>query len=176
MKQKVEKIFDRLEAQRSDIIQTVNNLSEEQRKHRPGSNKWNVLQIVRHLVTAEKQSLIYIQRKIGRADDVEKTGFSSAFRHLLLKVALTLPLKFKAPKIAEVDEDYPDFDVMKTEWDSIREEMKSLIENSSDKTLAKALYRHPRAGMLNIKQALEFIEIHIAHHQKQIDRTIAASG
>ncbi|MGF1670459.1 MAG: hypothetical protein ACFCU6_08425 [Balneolaceae bacterium] len=34
----------------------------------------------------------------------------------------------------------------------------------------KTVYKHPRAGFLNIKQALEFMESHIAHHQKQIDR------
>ncbi len=170
MNQKTQKVLDRLEKQRGEIINMYNELSDNQLRFNPGPEMWNLLQVMRHLITAEKQSLIYIQRKLGRKDEVPKAGFDSTIRHIILKIALFLPIKFKAPKIAEVSEEYPDFESMKMEWDSIRNEIKSLIKNSDDNTLAKALYRHPRAGMLNIKQALEFIGTHTAHHQKQIER------
>lgn len=170
MKEKTLNKFNRLENQREKLINSYNSLSEKQLRFKPGSDEWNLLQVMRHLVTSEKQSLIYIQRKVARHEDVPKAGFDSTFRHVLLKIALLLPIKFKAPKIAEVKENYPDFESMKSEWDSVRDEMKYLIENSDDNILAKALYRHPRAGMLNIKQAIEFMETHISHHLKQIQR------
>lgn len=176
MKQKTLNVFNRLEHQRSDVIRTISNLSEEERRYRPGAGEWNLLQVMRHLITAEQQSLIYIQRNIGRAEDVPRSGLGSAFRHLLLKIALTLPLKFKAPKIAEVSEENPDFETMKAEWDAVRNDLQELIHECSDDTLAKALYRHPRAGYLNIKQALEFMETHITHHQKQIKRIMSDSS
>lgn len=170
MKEKTLSVFTRLENQRRDIIKLYDTLSAKQLQFNPGLNEWNLLQVMRHLITAEKQSLIYIKRKIARHEDAPKTGLDSLLRHTLLKIALLLPIKFKAPKIAEVKEDYPDFEEMKSEWESIRNEMKNLIKESDDDILAKALYRHPRAGMLNIKQAIEFIKTHTAHHQKQISR------
>ncbi len=170
MKKKSLKVFNRLENQRGEIINMYNELAEDQLRFSPGPQEWSLLQVMRHLVTSEKQSMIYIQRKMGNQEEVPITGIDSTIRHLILKVALILPLKFKAPKIAQVSEEHPDFDSMKMEWDSIRDEMRSLIKNSDDKTLGKALYKHPRAGLLNIKQALKFIETHTAHHQKQMER------
>ncbi|MEX0662836.1 MAG: DinB family protein [Balneolaceae bacterium] len=170
MKEKTITVFTRLQNQREKIINTYNSLSENQLQFNPGPNDWNLLQVMQHLIIAEKQSLLYIQRKIARHEDVPKAGFGSVFRHTLLKIALMLPIKFKAPKIAEVKEEYPNFEEMKSEWDSIRNEMEHLIKNNDGTILAKALYKQPRAGLLNIKQALEFFEIHIAHHLKQIKR------
>lgn len=170
MKEKTINTFVRLENQRKKILNTYDRLSEKQLQFNPGTGKWNLLQVMRHLITAEKQSFIYIKRKVARHDDVPKAGFDSTLRHALLKIALLLPIKFKAPKIAEVHEDYPNFGEMKSEWDSLRSEMESLVKESNDTVLAKALYRHPRAGMLNIKQTFEFFEIHITHHQKQMKR------
>lgn len=170
MKEKTLNTFTHLETQREKLVNSYNNLSEKQLQFKPESDHWNLLQVMRHLITSEKQSLIYIQRKITRHEEAPKAGVDSYLRHIILKLALVLPIKFKAPKIAEVKEDFPNFEEMKLEWDSIRSDLKDLIESSNDAILAKAIYRHPRAGMLNIKQAVEFLETHINHHQKQIQR------
>jgi len=164
MKKKCRKIFNRLETQRKEIISQYRSLTAEQLRYNPGPGEWNFLQVLRHVVTAEKQSLILIQRSLNRKESIAKTGIGSAVRHLLLKLALTLPIKYKAPKIAEVSEEYPDLEEMIDEWEQIRE----IIEKYSEEMLGKEIYRHPRAGYLNMKQALEFMEIHISHHQKQM--------
>jgi uncharacterized damage-inducible protein DinB len=176
LKQKTLSVFTRIERQRSEIISLYDGLSPKQLRYNPEPGKWNLLQVMRHLVTAERQSLIYIQRKLDRHETVDATGMDAAFRHLILRIALWLPIKFKAPKIADVSEDYPDYDTMKQEWNEVRSEFQEIIENSDDAVLTKALYRHPRAGLLNIKQALEFIEFHISHHQKQMNRIMNHSA
>lgn len=170
MKRKTEKAFNRLEKQRMNLLSHYRSLSDEQLCFNPGSDSWNLLQVMRHLVTAEKQSLIYIQRKISHPGIAPKAGAGSRFRSLLLKLALLLPIKFKAPKIADVEEAYPDFNEMVLEWDEVRNEYQQIISNNNAEILSKALYRHPRAGMLNIKQAIEFMEDHVAHHNKQVER------
>ena len=172
MKRKTEKAFNRLEKQRMNLLSHYRSLSDEQLRFNPGPESWNLLQVMRHLVTAEKQSLIYIQRKISHPENTPKAGAGSRFRSLLLKLALLLPIKFKAPKIAEVEEVYPDLNEMVLEWDDVRNEYQEMILKNDAETLSKALYTHPRAGKLNIKQAIEFMEDHVAHHQKQIERII----
>lgn len=170
MKRKTEKAFKRLEKQRLNLLSIYRSLSDEQLRFNPGPESWNLLQVMRHLVTAEKLSLIYIQRKISRPEKTPKAGVGSRFRSLLLKLALFLPIKFKAPKIAEVEEAYPDFNEMVLEWDEVRNEYQEIISINDAEILSKALYRHPRAGLLNIKQAIEFMEDHVAHHKKQVER------
>lgn len=170
MKQKLHQTFSRLETQRKEVINQYRSLTTEQLRFRPGPGEWNLLQVLRHVVTAEKQSFILIQRKLNQEKSIKKTGIGSAVRHLLLKLALALPLKFKAPKIAEVSEEYPDLEEALEEWKRLREEIREIIEENSEETLSKEIYRHPRAGYLNMKQALEFMETHISHHQKQMGR------
>lgn len=87
-----------------------------------------------------------------------------------MKLAMNLPLKFKAPKIAEVHEERPDFEKMKEEWSSIRSEFSELISDTDAEILNAAVYKHPRAGLLSMNQALGFMINHIDHHKKQIKR------
>jgi uncharacterized damage-inducible protein DinB len=170
LKQKTLSVFTRIEEQKSDIISLYERLSPEQLRFNPESGKWNLLQVLKHVVTAEKQSMILIRRKLSKHQNIPKTGLGSFFRHLILRIALILPLKFKAPKIAEVNEEYPDYESIVSEWVAVRSDMNELINSVDSKILSKALYIHPRAGALNIKQALEFIETHTSHHRKQMDR------
>ncbi len=176
MKSKTEKAFNRLEKQRLKLFSVYRSLSDEQLRFNPDENSWNLLQVMRHLVTAEKQSLIYIQRKINKPDNTRKAGGRSMVRSFILKIALLLPIKFKAPKIAEVNEEYPDLKQMILEWDEIRNEYQEIVLNNDSEILSKELYRHPRAGLLNFKQAIEFMQDHVAHHQKQIDRIMGHSA
>lgn len=170
MKEKALSKFRQLEGQRKEVMELYKTSSPAQLRFNPAPGQWNMLQVMKHIILAEKQSVMYIKRKIAKPENNLQAGIGSKFRHAILRIALFLPLKFKAPKIAEVSEKYPDFEEMKTEWDAIRDDLKSIIENSDHETLRRAIYRHPRAGMLNIKQALEFFEAHIKHHQKQVGR------
>lgn len=170
MKEKIRSVFSRLEKQRGSVLARYDGLSQQELENRPGPDQWNMLQVLRHLVTAEQQSLKLIERKMRQGETIEKTGPGSAIRHRLLKIALYLPIKFKAPKVAEVKEEAPDLNLMKNEWDSTRKQLEKLIDQSDEEMLSKAIYKHPRAGYLNFKQALEFFESHISHHQKQMDR------
>jgi len=170
MKEKTRLLFDRLEAQRGRIIKRYSRLPPEQLQYKPAPDEWNLLQVMRHLITAEQQSVRIIQRNLQRHEKFIRTGWGAAMRHAILKIALRLPLKFKAPKIAEVKEESPDFEQMKQDWETVRKELLNILTESDSSTLSKALYKHPRAGNLNIRQALEFMADHISHHQKQIER------
>jgi uncharacterized damage-inducible protein DinB len=170
MKQKTSRGFQKLETQKKEVISLYDSLSAEQRAFNPASDAWNLLQVLRHIVTSERLSLAYIQRKISSQSNIQKAGIGARVRSTLLKIALYLPIKFKAPKVAQVDETHPDYESMKSEWDQVRYGFQELIDSIDPETLAKAIYRHPRAGMLNMHQAVEFMETHISHHIKQMER------
>lgn len=170
MKQKTTRTFLKLETQREELTVLYDSLTDEQRAFNPVRESWNLLQVMRHIVTSERLTLAYIQRKISSNPNIPKVGFNSRFRYLILRIVLYIPLKFKAPKFAQVDEEYPDYEKMKTEWDKVREGFRELIETTDSEILEKAIFRHPRAGMFNMNQTIEFMETHISHHRKQIER------
>ncbi|MFO7799093.1 DinB family protein [Rhodohalobacter sp.] len=170
MKDRTISAYNELEKQREDFLNLYRQQNREQLRFKSETESWNMLQVMRHLVTAESLSLVYIKRKLRDAENIPKVGVKAKLRAFLLKMALALPIKFKAPKIAEVKEDYPDFDSTIEEWNSVREELKELLLNADEEIFSKTIYKHPRAGYLTLKQTVNFMEDHIGHHQKQVDR------
>jgi len=55
-------------------------------------------------------------------------------------------------------------------WDRSRKEFRDYLGDFDSDKLQYFIFKHPIAGKLNILQALEFINYHMIHHQKQIER------
>ncbi|WP_069130293.1 DinB family protein [Rhodohalobacter halophilus] len=170
MKKQTLHLFSRLEKQREDLLKFLKTHSEDQLHFKPDPNSWNMLQVIRHLVTAESLSFRYIKRKMSDSAAIPEVTLGAKVRSLLLKFALKLPVKFKAPKVAEVNEEYPDFEMMIDEWNSVRYELKGLMIQADEEIFNKTIYKHPRAGYLTLHQTIHFMKDHIDHHIKQIER------
>lgn len=166
------KIFAKLEKQRTEIFSVLDTLNDKQRHFSVAPEKWNPLQVVLHLIIAEKLSFIYMKRKVYSEDELRKAGFKSWLRLLTLKIAFSLPFKYTAPKRTDATGKNPEYESLKSDWEKVRSQLKSLIENLDEATLKSEILKHPRVGMINMKQTLDFMETHIAHHQKQIKRII----
>ena len=162
--------------QRERFITAITALSAEQQQFRPTPESWNALQIMKHLIIAEKQSMLLIRRSVSDKKNIRPAGIGSAVRSSILTLALWSPFRFKAPKIAQVKEDAPDLKRMMNEWESLRSEIETFIEAHSEQTLSGEIYRHPRAGVMNMIQTLGFMQMHILHHQKQLERNLTHPG
>jgi hypothetical protein len=164
--------FDRIEYDRANLISQLDDLSQEQLHFRRSPEKWTILQILDHLITSEKLSVKYIKRITSTPENLERSGFQSKFRIFALKLALILPFKYKAPKISDATGKDPEYEKLKLEWEQIRKDLRKQI-NSLDKSILKGeILKHPIVGMLNMKQTLQFFDIHFNHHKKQIENII----
>ena len=163
-------IFDTIEEKRKEIFQSLDSLSDKQLRFKPGPDDWNLLQVLHHIYTSEKLSYLYIKRKITGTERPGKTGWGSSLRLFALKAAFLLPVKYKAPSIVDASDEDPDYDSMKTNWKDIRSGLRELIEESETEILEREIYKHPAAGLMNMKQALLFMKTHMSHHEKQMER------
>ncbi len=150
-------------------MQLLHGISSEDLNKRPG-NKWCVAEILSHLITAEKMSLRYIQKKILGIEQIADTGVWEEVKINLLKISQRLPgLKFKAPQsVIDNTPVYRDLTTLHHEWSNLREELHSLLEKIPDHYRKRKIYRHVYAGYLNIGHALVFLREHISHHTPQI--------
>ncbi len=167
-KQKCLDIFEKMEDQLAEIFADLDSLNDEQRHYSIDPKKWNSLQVALHLMTSEKLSLIYMKRKANSNEQLETSGFLSRLRMLVLKIAFSLPFKYTAPRITDSTGKDPEYDKLKSDWRTVRSELKSLIKDLDEETLRSEILKHPRVGMINMKQALDFMLTHIIHHKKQI--------
>jgi hypothetical protein len=170
MKKDCIKLLNSMEEQRIYLFRELDHYNSDQLSYSPGEGEWNTLQVLDHLYEAERLSTIYIKRSLSKRDLPEVAGFGSAVRLFLLKSAFSLPISYKAPSIVDPEGKELSYSELKMNWAAVRSELMSLIEDHEEDVLKREIYRHQVAGLMNMKQALEFMEKHTAHHRKQILR------
>lgn len=133
--------------------------------------RWSINQIIAHLIAGEKLSVAYLQKKILAINEVDNTGIYEEIKMIGLIISQRLPLKFRAPRVVvENTTQTTDLSLLVKEWDSVREELRQLLEKVNDDQINRRIYKHVRAGKLNIQHALIFFREHIIHHYPQLKR------
>ena len=142
---------------------------EKLNHNQPG--RWSINQIIAHLIAGEKLSVAYLQKKILAINEVDNTGIFEEIKMIGLIISQRLPLKFRAPRVVvENTTQTSDLSLLVKEWDSVREELRQLLEKVKDDQINRRIYKHVRAGKLNIQHALIFFREHIIHHYPQLKR------
>ena len=170
MNKKLQKEFDALEKSRIDLFNKLDKLNASKMNKQPDANSWSVVQVMDHLIQAETNSVVYINKKLSFNPQLKKANFNTVFRMFLLKAALTLPMKWKAPKsMAVANNDRTDAEA-KAAWAAVRKNLSDLLEKFPEGHLDAELFKHPVAGKFTIVQAVSFMHTHLGHHLSQIDR------
>lgn len=169
-----QELFNEIESQREKTLDSVRHLTEGQLNKPFAPGKWSISQILSHVITAERMSLLYIQKKVQGVKEASDTGLWEEIKINLLKISQRLPgLKFKAPqRVVDNTTVYSNLTSITKEWENVRSEFKSLLEKIPNQYTNRRLYRHPRAGYLNVKHALIFFREHIIHHTPQINKLL----
>lgn len=170
---KLESAFKKMERQRKKLIKELDKLSEEQLTFKPNENSWNVLEVCLHLIVAEENSLKYMSKKVKGLEKLNEAGLWSKFRLAFLNSLISTKIKFKAPKVVELQQgsaDGMDYPTIVKRWDDVRSEMYRFTDKLDHKASEKVLFKHPFAGRFNVYQLFSFIEKHVQHHVFQIER------
>jgi hypothetical protein len=167
MTQKLQQSWNKLEEQRKSLLGKLKTESRVALNKRAAIDRWSAIQVLLHEIAIEENTKSYFAKKIPEASTAQKAGFRNTYFYFLLKVALALPKKYKAPTHTIPSSEELSLEEVEQKWIKERAELLGLIENLSDETLQKQLFKHP-AGKLSIYQAIDFMYLHHAHHEKQI--------
>jgi hypothetical protein len=172
MNTEIQNAFQQSEKIRIELGNKMSKFSDAQLNQKPLAGGWSAMQTAYHLITAETFSLGYLQKKIQAKDKVKSAGIMHSLRSALLRLFLSLPIKFKAPKIVEQVPDFKAFTEMKEDWDKTRKGMSDLLETLTDEDVKRELFKHPLAGRMNILQMMDFFNDHLTRHIKQIEKCL----
>jgi len=158
------------------FLASLNGWSDEQlRKQAEGS--WSANQVLEHILIAETGTLGYMKKKSSSGWDVlEKTGEEHIQKSKAVNTRLASPDRYQAPSVLPEPTNNYSFEQMNTQWKMLREDMIKFISSVDDVHYDKLVFRQPIAGMLNLLQAMEFMNYHIRHHLPQIQRIKEAQG
>lgn len=173
MNSTLRKKFENLEVVTAHLIKEVSGLSSATYHFNPSNGKWSVSQILTHLLVAERLSLSYMKKKALSIDSLDDTGLSESLKFLVLVISQHVPLKYKAPAILRDSTSKPlSFGELVRQWQELRNEMKTFLETIEDHQVRKKIYKHPRVGMLNVCQGIQFLADHLHHHYPQVKSII----
>ena len=141
----------------------------------PADKGWSAIQTMHHLILVEEQSMAYLRKKLSFNPVLGTAGWLAGLKMMLLKISMISPFKFKAPK-ATAGEYIPvrdSLEAVKSRWQKIRQEWEDFFADLPDEWINKAVYRHPRVGLINWIQTIDFLSSHFDRHRRQITRAIS---
>lgn len=166
--QLIEKYSD-IDAVKSKFLKKVADLSNEQLNKIPADGGWSAGQTLFHCAFAESGTIIVINKNLAENSVQTKSDLGSVFRNIALVIFLKLPLKFKAPKqVSKVPESIT-LDEVKKYFDKNTADFKKILNDLPVELEDKFIFKHPRSGLFNIDQTLNFVREHYLHHERQLD-------
>lgn len=173
MNDRLQKHFDQIETDRKKLLRSLASLTEEQRNV-SHNGKWSINQIIAHLLTAERLSLVYMKKKSMGIEQLANAGFLEEIKMLLLKFSQRIPVfRFKAPKsLVSSTPTKLHFDELVMKWEDARVDLKKFLESIPQQHVRKKIYKHHIAGRLDAAQAVCFLREHFHHHMPQVSRIL----
>ena len=166
--------LEELERLRKDWTGRLETLDSEAFNRQPSAGAWSAAQVTAHVINAERRSLAYLRKKLQQPEAVPRSGLVSATKSVLLGLVMRSRFKVSAPPGAGEVPDHAEFDQLAGDWQEVRDDWRSFIEEFPAELAGRAVYKHPVAGRLNLEQALGFLVQHLRRHAGQVDRVLSA--
>ncbi len=168
---KIEHKKDALHKALKHLLKYTDTLEPSVLRAKKGA-EWSAAQVLYHLWLSEKNTVKALKKRLDNLDArKEKAGLSATLRAYALHRALkNKRLKFKAPSIVADIPEKPDYTVLKSDYRTTRDELYKVLALFDRETAGIAVFKHPRAGKINIFQTLDFLQDHLDRHTGQIMR------
>ena len=172
MKEKLLTEFERMEAERNALVASLSRYDAEILTQKPSPEAWNVAEVIMHLVVAENAALTYMRKKLEYGG-LQKASATAGLKQRLLNFLIRLPIKYKAPAVANIKQgEEVGYREATERWAEIRNQLRSEYEAMNEQTVAQELFKHPAAGKMSALQGVRFMRQHMNRHIQQIHSAI----
>lgn len=168
--------LQRLAAGLDTLLRQLEAYDDEQLNRSPGPGRWSAMQVLQHLMLAEKLSQQYLRKKQSvPTEQLPDASIGTHLRRLLVGFFLYLPLKRKAPAMVaeEALPAYAPLAATAAAWRQQRAELAQLLAELDAGVHQKAFYRHPVAGLMTTAGMLDFFHWHLERHLRQLRECLA---
>lgn len=165
--------LERLQAERRTLLDALEGVDEGVLGRPRDDGGWSILQILGHLALAEQHTLSYIRKKVQDPSALPRAGPLSFWRMAVVVVALRSPYRAKAPERTAHPEAETTLAAVRERWDGVRRDWQELLDALPPSLVDRAVFRHPRVGMVSLAHTLAFLQAHQSHHRRQIQRRLS---
>ena len=170
MDARFEKMFQAFDERRCALLNQVEALSAERLVARPIPGKWSILEIVEHLVLAEREVL----QNLAEPSELvaRRRGLKAHLAYPMVMVALKCGIPVKAPSPRMLPKCNTSLADLRRQWDESQRWFRSYVNALDREGFGRAVFAHPVAGPMNVGQTLHMGQLHVATHSRQIRRLI----
>lgn len=166
--------FKRMDQKKQDLMNIIRSLPVENYLQNPDPKSWSIGQIANHLYLSERLSLAYLTKKLSYPDTIPPFSIKSWWSLYTVNFILWSPFKIKAPPAINMWKDIEVLnpDDLDSKWNLVRNDLAALIEEHRPWFHHHLVFNHPLSGRMTMTQMLIFFNHHIAHHIRQIKRSL----
>jgi hypothetical protein len=133
---------------------------------KPRAGKWSMLEIVEHLVLAERAVFKGLP-DASRLVDGER-GPGNHARYLLVLFILKSGVPVRVPSPEMVPRGDRSLTELRRSWDESQDWLRSYVDRVGPDGVRRAVFEHPVAGPMTVKQAVRMLRVHLGGHVRQI--------
>ena len=133
---------------------------------RPLAGKWSMLEIIEHLVLAERAVLQGLP-ELSQLREQERR-LKHRFSYAIVMVVLRCSIPVRVPSPAMIPQGDRSLGELRRLWDESQEWLRAYIDRLDRRGFRRAVFEHPVAGPLSVKQALHMGQVHLDTHIRQI--------
>jgi hypothetical protein len=168
MLRQLERRIDRLERQRALLLRELNGMTPGRLVFHPAPGTWSALDLVEHLVLVEEAVLRGIPDRPPSRSLADSARAAVVLPLLYLSFARGARLRAPTPAILPVGGST--LAQLEARWTRARANLRAVLQLMGPEDLARPFLRHPVIGWLTTLEGLGFIERHVAHHLRQVQR------
>lgn len=158
----------RIERIREELLEEVQPLPDDQIRQSSSEEKWNILEIIEHLVLAED----YVFGGSEKPTPKKRTPLHF-LRYVFVMSILRSFIKVNVPSRKMKPQFNSSLEVLTKRWEQNHQTLRKYLENLDSNTLSDAVFFHPISGPLTAQQALYMLEVHLKRHHKQVQEIIS---
>jgi hypothetical protein len=170
MNARSEKMLQAFDQRRCTLLDQVEALSAERLVARPIPGTWSILEIVEHLVLAEREVL----QNLAEPSELvaRRRGLKAHLAYPMVMVVLKCGIPVKAPSPRMLPKGNTSLADLRRQWDESQRWFRSYVNALDREGFGRAVFAHPVAGPMNVGQTLHMGQLHVATHSRQIRRLI----
>jgi DinB family protein len=166
--------LERLDRQRAALLARLGTYTEAQQAFRAASSSWSLADVAQHLVLVEERMVHYGRQMEGRRPG--RTTIGSRVRFWLILRLFARGMRLRAPVTTVVPDAHVGLPALAERWERARHCVADYVAEFTGSSKAAPAFRHPVCGWLSARDGLRFLEAHVAHHVRQIERILADPG
>ncbi len=165
---KLQKELETQEGVYKALLDDLAEMDSDQLVQRPIPHKWSLLEIIEHLVLAEREVLDYLPDPSQLIEG--ERDLKAHLSYLMVMAVLGLKIPVKAPSQGMLPKGNTSLEELRRQLEEIQDWLRDYVNDQESNGLRKAVFRHPVAGAMTVGQTIHLRRVHLNTHLSQIKR------